>query len=99
MMVPGVKRDPAVLYRDQTHTLVSAVAPTSIKFLELVVGAAASPAFQPTFNAFPTNVAAAEGDNADAYAGASDAGDNADAGALAIERQSAQASADSDELE
>ena len=91
-MVPGVRRDPAVLYRsqyilkslnpsflqslissllkslkssiyrDQTHTLVSAVAPTSIKFLELVVGASASPAFQPTFNAFPTNVAAAEGD-------------------------------------
>ena len=28
-----------------------------------------------------------------------DAGDNVDAGALAIERQSAQASADSDELE
>jgi len=62
VMVPGVRRDPAVLYRDQTHTLVSAVAPTSIKFLELVVGASASPAFQPTFNAFPTNVAAAEGD-------------------------------------
>ena len=38
------------------------MAPTSIKFLELVVGASASPAFQPTFNAFPTNVAAAEGD-------------------------------------
>ena len=38
------------------------MAPTSIKFLELVVGAAASPAFQPTFNAFPTNVAVVEGD-------------------------------------
>ena len=62
VMVPGVRRDPAVLYRDQTHTLVSAVAPTSIKFLELVVGAEVSPASQPTFNAFPTNVAAAEGD-------------------------------------
>ena len=37
---------------------------------------------------------AGAGDNADAAAG-----DNADAGALAIERQSAQASADSDELE
>ena len=40
---------------------------------------------------------AVDDDNADA--GADAAGDNADAGALAIERQSAQASADSDELE
>ena len=68
--------------RDQTHTLVSAVAPTSIKFLELVVAASVSPASQPTYKvptalifdksshfimmqmsqAFPTNVAAAEGD-------------------------------------
>ena len=42
------------------------------------------------------------GDNADVGAGAGTdaaAGDNTDAGALAIERQSAQASADSDELE
>jgi len=62
VMVPGVKRDPAVLYRDQTHTLVSAVAPTSIKFLELVVAASVSPASQPTYKAFPTNVAAVEGD-------------------------------------
>ena len=38
--------------------------------------------------------------DADVHSGAGDnAGDNADAGALAIERQSAQASADSDELE
>ena len=36
------------------------------------------------------------GDNADVGAGAAD---NADVGALAIERQSAQVSADSDELE
>ena len=39
---------------------------------------------------------------ADAYADAgdnADTGDNIDAGALAIERQSAQVSADSDELE
>ena len=41
------------------------------------------------------------GDNADvgAGAGAATAADNADVGALAIERQSAQVSADSDELE
>ena len=62
--------------RDQPHALVSAVAPTSIKFLELVVAASVSPASQPTykvpcqshftimqmFQAFPTNVAAVEGD-------------------------------------
>ena len=41
------------------------------------------------------------GDNADVGAGAAGAAaaDNADVGALAIERQSAQVSADSDELE
>merc|ERR1712155_436766 len=44
MMVPGVKRDPAVIYRDQTYTLVSAVAPTSIKFLTAVLDQAPAPA-------------------------------------------------------
>jgi len=55
VMVPGVKRDPAILYRDQTHTLVSAVAPTSIKFLEMVVTSSTSPTSQPGSCAFPTS--------------------------------------------
>ena len=56
VMVSGRRRDPAVLSRDQTHTLVSPGAPTSIKLLEVDVGASLL-----AFNAFPTNVAAAEG--------------------------------------
>ena len=58
VMVPGVRRDPAVIYRDQTHTLVSAVAPTSIKFLQAVLEAEAGPAAVPSHNSFPVSVAA-----------------------------------------
>ena len=52
MMVPGVKRAPAVIYRDQTYTLVSAVAPTSIKFLTAVLDQAAAPASVPSHKSF-----------------------------------------------
>ena len=53
MMVPGVKRDPAIIYRDQTHTLVSAVAPTSIKFLQSVLDCEVSPVNVPSYRSFP----------------------------------------------
>jgi len=57
VMVPGVRRDPAVIYRDQTHTLVSAVAPTSIKFLQAVLDNEASPSSVPSHRSFPATVA------------------------------------------
>eukprot|EP00092_Neocalanus_flemingeri_P017763 GFUD01019220.1.p1 GENE.GFUD01019220.1~~GFUD01019220.1.p1 ORF type:complete len:1019 (+),score=355.36 GFUD01019220.1:70-3057(+) len=57
VMVPGVRRDPAVMYRDQTHTLVSAVAPTSIKFLQAVLDSEASPTSVPSHSSFPATVA------------------------------------------
>jgi len=57
VMVPGVRRDPAVIYRDQTHTLVSAVAPTSIKFLQAVLDSEASPSSVPSHRSFPATVA------------------------------------------
>jgi len=53
MMVPGVKRDPAIIYRDQTQTLVSAVAPTSIKFLESVLETEVTPISFPSQKSFP----------------------------------------------
>ena len=52
-MVPGVKRDPAIIYRDQTQTLVSAVAPTSIKFLESVLETEVTPISFPSQKSFP----------------------------------------------
>jgi len=57
VMVPGVWRDPAVIYRDQTHTFVSAVAPTSIKFLQAVLDSEASPSSVPSHRSFPSTVA------------------------------------------
>ena len=58
VMVPGVWRDPAVIYRDQTHTFVSAVAPTSIKFLQAVLDSEASPTSVPSHRSFPSSVSA-----------------------------------------
>jgi len=56
VMVPGVWRDPAVIYRDQTQTFVSAVAPTSIKFLQAVLDSEASPISVPSHKSFPSTV-------------------------------------------
>ena len=53
VMVPGVKRDPAIIYRDQTALLVSAVAQTSIKLLQSVLDSQAAPAQVPSYSSFP----------------------------------------------
>ena len=53
VMVPGVKRDPAIIYRDQTALLVSAVAQTSIKLLQSVLDSQSAPAQVPSYSSFP----------------------------------------------
>ena len=53
VMVPGVKRDPAIIYRDQTALLVSAVAQTSIKLLQSVLDSQAAPAQVPSYSSLP----------------------------------------------
>ena len=53
VMVPGVKRDPAIIYRDQTAVAVSAVAPTSIKLLQSVLDSLSAPASVPSSSSFP----------------------------------------------
>ena len=47
---------------DHQDGLAPSILSRGVSDRELVVGAEVSPASQPTFNAFPTNVAAAEGD-------------------------------------
>ena len=53
VMVPGVRRDPAIIYRDQTAVAVSAVAPTSIKLLQSVLDTLSAPAMVPSYTSFP----------------------------------------------
>jgi len=57
VMVPGVKRDPALMFRDQTNTLVFAVVQTSIKLLSTVLSGSLSPASLPSYHSFPCPLA------------------------------------------
>jgi len=59
MSVPGLLRDPALVYRDQTNSLISAVAPTSIKFLQKVLDSGVTPDKIPSQTSFSlgTNLA------------------------------------------
>jgi len=52
VMVPGVKRDPALIFRDQTTTVVMNLVPTSLRFLHQVLEADIAPANLPSHSSF-----------------------------------------------
>merc|ERR1719341_171827 len=53
-MVPGVKRDPALIFRDQTNNLVVSLAETSIKFLQSTLESGIAPCALPSPASFST---------------------------------------------
>jgi len=52
VMVPGVKRDPALIYRDQTNNFVMAMYPTSVRFLQQVLSSGIGPTTVPSTRTF-----------------------------------------------
>jgi len=54
VMVPGVKRDPALIFRDQTNNLVVSLAETSLKFLQSTLESGIAPCALPSPASFST---------------------------------------------